>query len=219
MYRIGALVVLFWVTPSRVFGAFSVTDEVNCLATHNLYRATVAGSVDHWGKDMDQPCNMKTMLWNRCLAELAQINVDEGRTHHHWGQHQNIIFFIKSLKISISLNKFEHVADAAKKAECAKEFGMAPEDIVIGQNIFWDGNRKYPCEEKCGEAVASWYSEVQYYDKKSGKIAKKFKGSTNSKEVITHFKQLMWANTSWVGCAAGKCPINRLKTSITSKTR
>ena len=63
----------------------SPEDELNFLKYHNAYRETIAGAVDHWGNELDIPCDMKAMTWSKCLADLAEINTDAGNTNHEHG--------------------------------------------------------------------------------------------------------------------------------------
>ncbi|XP_075240974.1 CRISP/Allergen/PR-1-like isoform X2 [Convolutriloba macropyga] len=153
--------------PCMVWTRFSRVDERECLNIHNCNRVSVTGLNDHFLNRMDEPCDMKEMLWSPCLAQMAQIHADSEILEHWDGV-----------------------------------FGHKRWDFSTGQNIWWSPSRREPCGKQCAEAVGSWRSEMKNLDKSSGKLAGKVKRKSPD-EVILHLQQLMWANTSYVGCAAG----------------
>lgn len=167
--------------PISVWGAFNHTEEQECRKIHNDYRETIGGSIDNWGNSMDPPCDMKEMLWSPCLAKLAQIHAN--------------------------MELPEHWNDEAELAKCAEIFGHRnkvgkKKEFDVGQNIWWSSGSKQ-CNQKCKYAVADWHTEVQYYDVNTGRLAGPIKKEGDPGKVITHLQQLVWANSSYVGCAAG----------------
>ncbi|XP_075240975.1 uncharacterized protein LOC142336204 isoform X3 [Convolutriloba macropyga] len=120
--------------PCMVWTRFSRVDERECLNIHNCNRVSVTGLNDHFLNRMDEPCDMKEMLWSPCLAQMAQIHADS--------------------------EILEHWDDPVKFAECAGVFGHKRWDFSTGQNIWWSPSRREPCGKQCAEAVGSWRSEV-----------------------------------------------------------
>ena len=65
--------------------------------------------------------------------------------------------------------------------------------VPYGENHF-KGSGK---ESTAAEAMASWVSEKQYYNYKSNRCA--------SGKVCGHYTQVVWRNSTKLGCARVKC--------------
>lgn len=61
-----------------------------------------------------------------------------------------------------------------------------------GENIYWSSGMK----NTAGNVVDDWASEIKYYNTKTGKC----KGG-----VCGHYTQVVWKNTTQVGCGMAKC--------------
>ena len=77
---------LFLFTCELVVADFSAFENYLCLQQHNLYRSRTKGHYDYNGQELKTPCNMEQMRWSRCLAQLAQVNVDKCSTAHTHGK-------------------------------------------------------------------------------------------------------------------------------------
>lgn len=79
----------------------------------------------------------------------------------------------------------------------------APDDYV-GENIYWanKGNSRplVAGSFNVSAGVASWFGEVKYYD---GNV-EEF-GSEQTKQVVGHFTQVIWAETLRIGCGISDC--------------
>lgn len=167
---------LFLFTCELVSADFSAFENYLCLQQHNLYRSRTKGHYDYNGEELKTPCNMQQMRWSRCLAELAQANVDECSTAHK--------------------------QDAELLKKCAEEFQVDVGDFKPGQNIWTHGSKKPECNKRCGEAVDMWHDEFRFYDVDTGKMSNDVTSKIKAKETVSHFLQLMWADTLYVGCAS-----------------
>ncbi|XP_055914917.1 cysteine-rich venom protein pseudecin-like isoform X2 [Eupeodes corollae] len=76
---------------------------------------------------------------------------------------------------------------------------LVSKDITIGQNIFF--SEASPGPRWVGRTIRHWYSELGYDIKSWEQFsdAQKRNGSQ-----FTHFTQMIWPNTEFVGCAAAK---------------
>jgi hypothetical protein len=66
----------------------------------------------------------------------------------------------------------------------------------VGENLFWQGGGEPP---PVSAAVQSWADEQRFFDARSGRC--------NGGE-CRHYTQLVWRNTTSVGCGAASCGAN-----------
>ena len=81
-------------------------------------------------------------------------------------------------------------ADKLKKKECAL---VHSKDPALGENIWFGGP---PGAIPLENSVDTWYAEIEEYNFKSAK----FSADTG------HFTQLVWRDSTEIGCGAATCP-------------
>ncbi|XP_077555649.1 Golgi-associated plant pathogenesis-related protein 1-like [Haemaphysalis longicornis] len=96
------------------------------------------------------------------------------------------------------------LCEMAKKwaTKLAKEdrFEHSP-DTEHGENVYvkWSSNPKHQITGR--EAVESWYSEISDY---------RWDGSEPDLDAVGHFTQLVWKETTHMGCAQARGPTNKI---------
>jgi Cysteine-rich secretory protein family/FG-GAP-like repeat len=70
----------------------------------------------------------------------------------------------------------------------------------FGENIYAEGSQSSPVALSGADVVSSWSTEAQNYDYNSNSCA--------AGEVCGHYTQLVWRNTTAVGCAVQQCTTN-----------
>ncbi|XP_003927861.1 GLIPR1-like protein 1 isoform X1 [Saimiri boliviensis] len=131
----------------------SITDPhfINdCVEAHNEWR----------GKVNPPAADMKYMVWDKGLSEVAQTWAKQCKSGH-------------SSCLDVSYGCY------------------APLEF-IGENI-WSGGIKLFTPK---QAIALWYNETKFYDF----------NSLSCSEVCSHYTQVVWAKSVYLGCAAAACP-------------
>ena len=113
--------------------------------------------------------NMKTLVWDTELENLAQNYVNTSPTIHN----------------------------------PSRTIPSHPSDY-LGENMYWSSmgtsSKLTPGTFNGSVAVSSWFKEVQYWN---GDITKF--GSQTTTQVVGHFTQVAWADTTRVGCGVLDC--------------
>ncbi|KAK8766293.1 hypothetical protein V5799_006930 [Amblyomma americanum] len=74
-------------------------------------------------------------------------------------------------------------------------------DTDHGENVYvkWSSNAKHQITGR--EAVESWYSEIADY---------RWDGSSPDIDAVGHFTQLIWKETTHMGCAQARGPTHKI---------
>jgi len=134
---------------------------------HNELRSKVAKGKETRGVDGSQPkaSNMRKLVWNDELAEVAQRWVDQCVSGH----------------------------DKNRRTETFSS--------GVGQNWAWQGNWKMDEQiEIAPIMVERWYDEVKDITNKAVDSFSSNNAVTGSTGVIGHYTQVVWADTTDVGC-------------------
>jgi pathogenesis-related protein 1 len=86
-----------------------------------------------------------------------------------------------------------HLCARARGGRAVLEHRRTPR---VGENLFWQGGGDPPT---IAAAIRSWADERQFFDVRSG---------TCRGGMCGHYTQLVWRNTSSVGCATASCGAN-----------
>lgn len=112
--------------------------------------------------------------------------------HNHWRNKVGV----KPLTWSKELEDFaQKWANELARRGCDMEHrpnGGPWDGSKYGENIYWSDGMK----NNGDNVVDEWASEIQYFDTKTGKC----KGG-----VCGHYTQVVWSNTTQVGCGMAKC--------------
>jgi len=107
--------------------------------------------------------------------------------HNHWRSEVGC----KPVKWSNELARYaQDWADQLASRGC--EMKHRPPD-KYGENIYWSSG----LTNQSDHIVDSWASEIEYYDEKRNKC--------NGDEVCGHYTQLVWCNTTEIGCGMARC--------------
>ncbi|KAL1431694.1 hypothetical protein MTO96_013803 [Rhipicephalus appendiculatus] len=115
-----------------------------------------------------------------------------------WHNYYRALHGVPPLQLDAKLN------DVAKKwaTTLAMEdrFEHSP-DTEFGENVYvkWSSNPNHQITGR--EAVESWYSEISDY---------RWDGSTPDVDAVGHFTQLIWKETTSMGCAQARGPTNKI---------
>lgn len=117
------------------------------------------------------------------LSEEEQAQIV--KEHNKWRSQVNVADIAWSDELAIEAQKW---ANHLVKSGCRGVHS----NTTNGENIYWSSAESTP-----KEVVDDWASEIEYY--KGGKI--------NSSKIMKygHYTQVVWYNTTEVGCGRAKC--------------
>ena len=113
------------------------------------------------------------------------------------------IFLFTSINISLFLfffspffscltTKIENYAIERAEYLALTDIFSHPSNLKYGENLYWVKGKEPTCED----AVTAWYREILKYDFEKPR----FSHDTG------HFTQVVWRNTTQIGCAASQSP-------------
>jgi len=109
--------------------------------------------------------------------------------HNYWRTKVNI----KNVTWSDDLAKVaQEWAENLASRGCILEHRSGKWDSPYGENIYWSSGMTNTPDK----VVDSWAEEIQYFNKDTGKC----EGG-----VCGHYTQIVWANTSQIGCGMARC--------------
>ena len=113
--------------------------------------------------------------------------------HNYWREKVGVPPLKWSTKLARVAQKWaNHLAEQGCKMYHSPRNKGRKYGNIYGENLYWSNG----VENTSSSAVDAWASEIQYFNETTGKC----KGG-----ICGHYTQLVWRNTTQVGCAMAIC--------------
>ncbi|KAL6540815.1 Cuticle-degrading protease [Orobanche minor] len=141
---------------------------------------------------MSPHCFILILIHLLCLILTTNASAPTNELHHQFMDKQNQArkaVGLNRLVWSDTLARYAGSYAGQRREDCALEHSNGP----YGENIFWGSGDEWTPDQ----AAAAWVDEGQWYDYGSNSCAEE--------QQCGHYTQIVWRNTSKIGCARVVC--------------